>query len=108
MVMADGTHTNSKWTCQHCLRNYSKHYKHKLHLSKCLVCQSRCNRENDIMSQMKDEVKDECIKLFQHMMQDFKHNVPVPSYRAYKCFALVAKSYFNFCAISAFNRSMCS
>ena len=67
-----------KWQCQHCFRWYSKHYKHKLHLTKCIVYQNKCNTEYDVMLQMKDEVKHECIKLFQQMMQDFKLNIPAP------------------------------
>ena len=61
-----------KWQCQHCFRWYSKHYKHKLHLTKCIVYQNKCNTEYDVMLQMKDEVKHECVKLFQQMMLDFK------------------------------------
>ena len=67
-----------KWQCQHCYRWYSKHYKHKLHLTKCIVYHNKCNQEYDVMLQMKDEVKQECIKLFQQMMQDFKLNIPAP------------------------------
>ena len=59
--------TPVKWQCQHRYRWYSKHYKHKLHLTKCIVYQNRCNQEYDVMLQMKDEVKHECIKLFQRM-----------------------------------------
>ena len=71
--------SSTKWQCQHCLRWYSKHYKHKLHLTKCIVYQNKCNKEYDVMLQMKDEIKQECIKLFQQMMQDFKQDIPMPS-----------------------------
>ena len=67
------------WQCQHCYRWYSKHNKHKLHLTKCIVYQNKCNTEYDVMLQMKDEVKHECVKLFQHMMLDFKMNIPAPA-----------------------------
>ena len=68
------------WQCQHFFRWYSKPYKHKLHLTKCIAFHNKCNTEYDVMLQMKDEVKHECIKLFQQMMQDFKQNVqPAPS-----------------------------
>ena len=80
-------HTNSisdnsipvTWQCQHYYRWYSKHYKHKLQLTKCIVYQNKCNKEYDVMLQMKDEVKHECIELFQQMMQDFEMNIPAPA-----------------------------
>ena len=76
-TISDNSNT-SKWQCQHCFRWYSKHYKHKLHLTKCIVYQNKCNQEYDVMLQMKDEVKQECIKLFQQMMQDFRQTMPTP------------------------------
>ena len=76
-TISDNSNTG-KWQCQHCFRWYSKHYKHKLHLTKCIVYQNTCNQEYDVMLQMKDEVKQECIKLFQQMMQYFKQNIPTP------------------------------
>ena len=76
-TISDNSNTG-KWQCQHCFRWYSKHYKHKLHLTKCIVYQNKCNQEYDVMLQMKDEVKQECNKLFQHMMQDFRQTMPTP------------------------------
>ena len=64
-----------KWQCQHCFRWYSKPYKHKLHSTKCIVYQNKCNTEYDVMLQMKDEVKHECVKLFQQMLIDFKMDI---------------------------------
>jgi len=42
------------------------------------VYHNQCNQEYDIRLRMQDEVKQECIKLFQQMMQDFKLNIPAP------------------------------
>ena len=40
---------------------------------------NKCNTEYDVMLQMKEEVKNECVKLFQQMMLDFKMNIPSPT-----------------------------
>lgn len=72
-------HSNTgKWQCQHGVRWYSKHYKHKLHLTKYIVYPNKCNQAYAVMLQMKDEVKQACIKQFQHMMHDVKQNIPTP------------------------------
>jgi len=43
------------------------------------VYENKCNTEYDVMLQMQDEVKHECVKLFQQVMLDFKMNVPAPA-----------------------------
>jgi hypothetical protein len=66
---------NGKWTCKHCLRSYSKNYKHKKHLEKCLVYQERCNIEYDVMLELKNELKEKFVTIFQNMMLELKNDM---------------------------------
>ena len=52
-------HNNETWTCNFCHNNYSRNYKHKIHLTKCLVHKKQIEDNNCIMVELKNELKDE-------------------------------------------------
>ena len=71
----DIENNDNKWTCRHCYKTYSKHYKYKTHLKKCLVYQQRCKMERDVLLDLKNEIKSECLNMFQSMMCELKNNI---------------------------------
>lgn len=74
------TNDNDKWTCKHCHKTYSKNYKYKVHLTKCLVHQERCNMEQEMLTELRNEFKTQLSKLLDEIRNDFKENVKPNSY----------------------------
>jgi hypothetical protein len=65
---------DNRWTCSFCHKNYSLKYPYKKHLKKCLVHSSKVEKELDIMVQLKNELKEEFIKMFQITLNEIKLN----------------------------------
>ena len=63
---------NDRWTCKHCYNTYSHNYKYKIHLEKCLVHCETVEQNNNIMLELKIELKDELRGLFHGMLNEIK------------------------------------
>ena len=66
---------NHKWTCPHCKKHFSKNYKYKKHLDKCLVYQSMCERQYDVLLEIKSELKQQFSDMFKDMILELKHDL---------------------------------
>ena len=64
--------TDNKWCCPKCGKYYSKNYKYKTHLIRCLVHQEKLEKEYDVMVEVKQELKDELRKTFMDMLDEIK------------------------------------
>ena len=63
---------NDKWTCQFCKKQFSHNYKYKTHLKRCLVHCQHVEQNNNIMFELKTELKDELLGLFYDMLNEIK------------------------------------
>ena len=63
---------NSKWSCPHCFKLYSKTYKYKTHLIKCLIYQQNCKTIQNVMVELKQELKTEMLDMFKEMIASLK------------------------------------
>ena len=63
---------NPKWSCPHCLKSYSKNYKYKIHLNKCLIYQQNCKTIQNVMVELKQELKTEMLDMFKEMIISLK------------------------------------
>ena len=61
-----------KWSCPHCLKSYSKNYKYKIHLNKCLIYQQNCKTIQNVMVELKQELKTEMLDMFKEMIVSLK------------------------------------
>ena len=66
---------NLKWTCPHCKKHYSKNYKYKTHLEKCLVYQSMCERQYDVLLEIKSDLKQQLSDMFTDMILKLKRDI---------------------------------
>ena len=74
--------TEKTWVCQHCYKTYSKNYKYKIHLKKCLVHQDHIDTKYSLMGDLMNDLKKELVIDFKHQLSEliqeirseFKHN----------------------------------
>ena len=71
----DGHMDLNKWTCPHCMKHYSKNYKYKKHLEKCIVYQSTCEQQKNVLLDIKTELKQQFSDMFKDMMLELKHDI---------------------------------
>ena len=63
---------NDRWTCHFCKKEFSHNYKYKTHLKRCLVHCQHIEQNNNIMLELKIELKDELRGLFHDMLNEIK------------------------------------
>ena len=63
---------NDKWKCQFCKKEFSHNYKYKTHLKRCLVHCQHIEQNNNIMLELKTELKNELRGLFHDMLNEIK------------------------------------
>ncbi len=77
--MVDHTELNNtqivKWTCPHCMKHYSKNYKYKKHLEKCIVYQSTCEQQYNVLLDIKADLKRQFTDMFKDMISELKHDI---------------------------------
>ena len=66
---------NLKWTCPHCMKHYSKNYKYKKHLERCIVYQSTCEQQKNVLLDIKTELKQQFTDMFKDMMLELKQDI---------------------------------
>ena len=66
---------NIKWICPHCKKHYSKNYKYKKHLEKCIVYQSTLEQQYDVLLEIKMELKQQFSDMFKDMISELKRDV---------------------------------
>ena len=70
---------NDKWCCPHCKKTYSKTYRYKTHLIRCLVHTENANTYNDMSSDMllelKHELKTNLSNDIRNMIIELKHEI---------------------------------
>jgi hypothetical protein len=70
--MTDTREGYDKWKCQFCKKEFSHNYKYKTHLKRCLVHCQHVEQNNNIMLELKTELKDELRLLFHGMLNEIK------------------------------------
>lgn len=70
---------NNRWECHFCKKKYSNNYPFKKHLEKCLVHRAKLDHENVILTELKEELKEEFTGMFQQVLND------IVSDMKYKC-----------------------
>ena len=71
----DGHMDLNKWQCPHCMKHYSMNYKYKKHLEKCIVHQSTCEQQKNMLLDIKTELKQQFTDMFKDMMLELKHDI---------------------------------
>ena len=61
---------NNRWECQFCKKKYSNNYPFKKHLDKCLVHKAKLDHEHAILTDLKEELKEEFTGMFQQVLND--------------------------------------
>ena len=67
----------ARWTCPHCLKSYSKNYRYKNHIAKCVSHNMKLDAQEEVSQmaidelkqQLKAELKDEMILLLTELSQ---------------------------------------
>ena len=67
----------ARWTCPHCLKSYSKNYRYKNHIAKCVSHNMKLDAQEEVSQmaidelkqQLKAELKDEMILLLTELRQ---------------------------------------
>ena len=57
------------------MKHYSKNYKIHKHLVKCIVYQSTCEQQRNVLLDIKTELKQQFIDMFKDMMLELKHDI---------------------------------
>ena len=66
---------NIKWICPHCKKHYSKNYKYKKHLDKCIVYQSTLEQQYDVLLEIKTELKQQFSDIVKDMILELQHDI---------------------------------
>ena len=70
--MIDTQEDYNKWCCNFCKKEYSHNYKYKSHLRRCFVHCQHIEQNNNIMLELKTELKNELRDLFHGMLNEIK------------------------------------
>ena len=67
--------TNKTWICPHCCKTYSKNYKYKTHLTKCLVHQDHLETKYSLMGDLMNDLKEELLSDFKHQLSELVSDI---------------------------------
>ena len=79
MDIQNNTNNNEKWCCPHCKKIYSKNYKYKLHLKRCLCFKPINDYHQKAIIEIKQELKNEMIDMFRHAIDGLKDELKASS-----------------------------
>jgi len=67
--------SNKTWICPHCKKTYSKNYKYKVHLKKCLVHQDHLDTKYSLMGDLMNDLKEELLSDFKHQLSELVSDI---------------------------------